>query len=114
MLGAAPSLRADTRVRYGVSRRHPLLTPRAGSTSRPIAGRDRRARLLGSYEPELGRQRARLVVRALLALPGDDDSRYRMEDLDRLVAEDPAAARAAMEIARRLAGELGVALHPSG
>lgn len=68
----------------------------------------------GSYEPELGRQRARLVVRAVLALPGDDDSRYRMEDLDRLVAEDPAAARAAMEIARRLAGELGVALHPSG
>jgi hypothetical protein len=68
----------------------------------------------GSYEPEFGRMRARLVVRAVLAAPGEDDSRYRIEQLDRPVAEDPVAARAVMEIAGRLASELGATLHPAG
>ena len=89
------------------------LLARARRLGAPVVAIDVRASS-GSYEPEFGRCRAGLVVRAALALPGDEDSRYRIEYLDRLVAEDPVAARAGMEIARRLAGELGAALHPSG
>ena len=89
-----------------------LLT-RARRLGAPVVAIDVRASS-GRYEPEFGRPRAGFVVRAALALPGDEDSRYRIEYLDRLVAEDTVAARAAMEIAHRLADELGAVLHPSG
>ncbi len=89
------------------------LLARARGLGAPVVAIDVRASS-GSYEPEFGRCRDGLVVRAALAQPGDEDSRYRIEFLDRLVAEDPEAARAGMETAQRLADELGAALHPSG
>jgi hypothetical protein len=89
------------------------LLGRARKLGAPIVAIDVRASS-GSYEPEFGRSRAGFVVQAALAQPGEDDSRYRIEFLTRLVVEDPAAAHAAMEIARRLAAELGAVLHPTG
>jgi hypothetical protein len=89
------------------------LQARARSFGSAVVAIDVRASS-GSYEAEFGRMRARLVVRAVLAEPGEEDSRYRVVDLDRVVAEDPAAARAVMEIAGRLASELGATLHPAG
>jgi hypothetical protein len=89
------------------------LLARARSFGATVVAIDVRASF-GSYEAEFGRCRAGLVLSAALAQPGEDDSRYRIAYLDRLVAENTDAARVGMDIARRLAGALGATLHPSG
>ncbi len=65
-----------------------------------------------SHDPELGRRRDVLAVSVVLAAPSDEDSRYRVEEVGRLLADDAAAATAGMVKARRLAELLGAALHP--
>lgn len=65
------------------------------------------------YDAALGRYRAALAVSVGLAVPGDEDSRYRVEHVAHLDADGPAATRSAVEIARLLADGLGVPVYPS-
>jgi hypothetical protein len=78
----------------------------------PVAAIDVRASTTG-YDRDVGRCRARLEIRAVLARPGDDDSRYDMKDVEQVLAEEPGAAQRAMDLARRLAESVGAALHPA-
>jgi hypothetical protein len=82
------------------------LEARARAFVAPIALVEVREATSG-YDADLGRPRAALAVSVVLAAPGDEDSRYRVEYLAHLDAGDPG-----LEIARRLADRLGVPLYP--
>jgi hypothetical protein len=68
----------------------------------------------GGYDRERGRAPRVLEVHAILAAPGRDDSRYRVEKLDELPADDPATADRSMALAAVVAARLGAALDPAG
>lgn len=78
----------------------------------PLAAIDVRATTAG-YDPDLGRSRRRLEIRAVLAAPGDDDSRYDVRPLETTLADDPSTAAGVMALARALAVHFAVPLHPA-
>jgi hypothetical protein len=88
------------------------LVERALARSAPLAAIDVRAGT-EDYDPKVGRWRNGLELRAVLAVPGDDDSRYTTQALESMFADDLPAAVEVMALARELAARLGVPLHPA-
>lgn len=65
----------------------------------------------GSYDRVVGRVRPCIVVSIVTEQPSHEDSRYRSDVLDRLIAEDAAAEAAATTVIEGLAAVMQVPVH---